>query len=239
MHQAPADSTSQNAMYISPCFIEHFSHWYRLLGSPISIPIRQGSLFPHDAEKSKSFGEHLNTVKYKFVINPLAIGFFCTDEESYMHVKGGGSAGLKAVVSQFSVDLHQRRELNAVDPSLKAEMSFHELEIELHSIDLRVIKASLSTASSVEVEDDDEEEEKEDKFQWVDPRDFVILDSVSFMHQNRIRYKKIGVHPFAFSPLFYYVRQNDEGSTSSRDYLRQTHDCIMGKGIGNYKISHI
>lgn len=215
-------------MYISPCFIEHFSHWYRLLGSPISIPVRQGNLFPRDAEKSKSFGEHLNTVKYKFVINPLTIGLFCTDEESYMHVKGGGSAGLKALVSQFSVDLHQRRELNTVDPALKAEMSFHELEIELHAIDLRVIKASLSATAS----DDDEEEEEADEFQWVDPRDFVILDSVSFAHQNHIRYKKIRVHPFAFSPLFYYVRQNDEGSTASRDYLRQTHDCIMGKGTG-------
>ncbi|GAA5805686.1 hypothetical protein HPULCUR_011209 [Helicostylum pulchrum] len=226
LHKAPPDATSQNAMYISPCFIEHFSHWYRLLGSPISIPVRQGNLFPRDAEKSKSFGEHLNTVKYKFVINPLTIGLFCTDEESYMHVKGGGSAGLKALVSQFSVDLHQRRELNTVDPALKAEMSFHELEIELHAIDLRVIKASLSATAS----DDDEEEEEADEFQWVDPRDFVILDSVSFAHQNHIRYKKIRVHPFAFSPLFYYVRQNDEGSTASRDYLRQTHDCIMGKG---------
>ncbi|KAG2234621.1 hypothetical protein INT48_003429, partial [Thamnidium elegans] len=227
-----SDSTSQNAMYISPCFIEHFSHWYGLLGSPISIPVRQGTLFPHDQEKSKSFGEHLNTVKYKFVINPLAIGFFCTDEESYMHVKGGGSAGLKALVSQFSVDLHQRRELNPVDASLKAEMSFHELEIELHGIDLRVIKASQSASV---------EEEVLDGFQWVDPRDYVILDSVSYAHQNHIPYKKIGVHPFAFSPLFYYVRQNDEGSTASRDYLRQTHDCIMGKGTDSHEFqkSHL
>lgn len=226
-------------MYISPCFIEHFSHWYKLLGSPVSIPIRQGKLFPRTEAKSKSFGEHLNTIKYKFVINPLVIGFFCTDEESYLNVKGGGSAGLKATVHAFSVDLHQRREVIVETTAVKTAMIFHEVEVELHDIDLRVIKMSQvsktneSSSEATSIDDD----EKSSGFQWADAKDYVILDSVPQVQENNSRHTKIEVHPFAFSPLFYYVKQEDEAGTEKREYLRETHDCIMEKGMGTLYIN--
>lgn len=242
-------------MYLSPCFIEHFLNWFRLFGSPISLPIRQGKLFPRDQGKSKSLGDHLNTIKYKIVINPLAIGFFCTDEETYLNVKGGGAAGLKARVNAFSVDLHSRKE-RVISPEKKAktESKFHELEVELHDIDLRAINLThlqstkstvaadgggISTAPTAysegmsleEYEQKDDESTRSYSFQWVDPKDYIILDSVPHMQHNRPK-RKIEVHPFAFSPLFYYVKQNDEAGTEKREYLRGTHDCIMGKGMG-------
>lgn len=222
-------------MYISPCFIEHFTHWYQLLGSPVSIPIRQGRLFPRAEVKHKSFGDHLNTIKYKFVINPLTIGFFCTDEETYLNVKGGGSAGLKAAVLAFSVDLHQRREVPVeVTFAKKTPMVFHEVEVELHDIDLRVIKMSSlqrsneTSDATTSLLDDDESSSN----QWVDINDYVILESVS---QENTRRTKVEVHPFAFSPLFYYVKQEDEDGIEKREYLRGTHDCVMGKGMGKIR----
>ncbi|KAI8636510.1 golgi-body localization protein domain-containing protein [Parasitella parasitica] len=142
-------NVSQNAMYLSPCFITHFQKWIRLFGSPVSIPIRQGKLFPTTEAKAKPFGELLNTIKYKIEINPLAIGMLISDQETYLNMKGGVSAGMKARVSTFSVDMHSRKEvirpnsmeLSSIDEPVKTAFVLHEAEVELSDIDLRVIKA--------------------------------------------------------------------------------------------------
>lgn len=261
---------SQNAMYLSPCFVNHFQQWFRLFGSPISIPIRQGKLFPTAEVKAKSFGELLNTIKYKIVVNPLAIGLFISDQETYLNMKGCGSVGLKARVNSFSVDLHSRREMirpndvEAVqDELLKTEINFHEAEVELSDIDLRVIRArhrsnathlsttpskststskpqsaksiSESTAYSEDhsyhgQEASSFDQESHCSFQWIDAKDFVILDAVH--KQPLLSRSKIDVFPFAFSPLFYYMKQHDEPGAEKRDYLRRTHECTIGNGMG-------
>ncbi|KAL7329844.1 Protein SABRE [Mucor circinelloides] len=264
---------SQNAMYLSPCFVNHFQQWFRLFGSPISIPIRQGKLFPPAEVKAKSFGELLNTIKYKIVVNPLAIGLFISDQETYLNMKGCGSVGLKARVNSFSVDLHSRREMirpndvEAVqDDLLKTEINFHEAEVELSDIDLRVIRArhrsnathlsttpskststskpqsaksiSESTAYSEDhsyhgQEASSFDQESHCSFQWIDAKDFVILDAVH--KQPLLSRSKIDVFPFAFSPLFYYMKQHDEPGAEKRDYLRRTHECTIGNGMDSHE----
>ncbi|GAN10255.1 conserved hypothetical protein [Mucor ambiguus] len=261
-------NVSQNAMYLSPCFVTHFQQWFRLFGSPISIPVRQGKLFPTAEMKAKSFGELLDTIKYKIVVNPLAIGFFISDQETYLNMKGGGSVGLKARVNSFSVDLHSRREMirpndaEAVpDDSLKTEINFHEAEVELSDIDLRVIRAhhrsKTNTASTVAAskaqsaksvaestaysEDHSYQgqeasfsgDESHASFQWIDAKDFVILDAVH--KQPFLSRSKIDVFPFAFSPLFYYMKQHDEPGAEKRDYLRRTHECTIGNGMDSHE----
>lgn len=254
-------------MYLSPCFINHFQQWFRLFGSPISLPIRQGKLFPTDEAKAKSFGELLNTIKYKIVVNPLAIGMFISDQETYLNLKGDGSVGLKARVNSFSVDLHSRREIirpnkmeTQGDESLKTEINFHEAEVELSDIDLRVIRAyhrkkippnsntskgttksysAKSISGSTAISEDHSyhgqeassfDEDNHYSFQWIDAKDFVLLDAVH--QQPPLSRSKIDVFPFAFSPLFYYIKQNDEHGAEKRDYLRKTHECNIGNGMG-------
>ncbi|OAC99376.1 hypothetical protein MUCCIDRAFT_84313 [Mucor lusitanicus CBS 277.49] len=257
-----AGNVSQNAMYLSPCFVNHFQQWFRLFGSPVSIPIRQGKLFPTAEVKARSFGELLNTIKYKIVVNPLAIGFFISDQETYLNMKGAGSVGLKARVNSFSVDLHSRREM--IRPSnseetvqedlLKTEINFHEAEVELSDIDLRVIRArhrnkantptasqppsaksvAESTAYSQEASFfDGDNDESCYSFQWIDAKDFVILDAVN--KQPFLSRSKIDVFPFAFSPLFYYMKQHDEPGAEKRDYLRRTHECTIGNGMDSHE----
>lgn len=256
-------NVSQNAMYLSPCFVSHFQQWFRLFGSPVSVPIRQGKLFPTAEVKAKSFGELLNTIKYKIVVNPLAIGFFISDQETYLNMKGGGSVGLKARVNSFSVDLHSRREMTTrpsevQDDSLKTEINFHEAEVELSDIDLRVIRAhhrsttntataaaaakppqsarSVAESTVYSYQDQEasfyEEEENHYSFQWIDAKDFVILDAVH--KQPFLSRSKMDVFPFAFSPLFYYMKQHDEPGAEKRDYLRRTHECTIGNGMGKF-----
>lgn len=264
-------SVPQNAMYLSPCFIEHFLQWWDLFGSPVSIPIRHGKLFPSDEPKSKSLGDYLNTVKYKIVINPLVIGFFCTDQDTYLKVKGGESVGLKAKMNTFSVDLHARREVirqheNEDETTLKTERKFHEIEIGLSDIDLRVIRSSkhrnrrqssadpknsttaasayysMSGSASIPLSDQTDStssssfrnQEQQYSFQWVDRNDYVTLEMVPQQQQIPCR-SKVEVFPFVFSPMFSFVRQDNENDNERRDYLRQTHDCIFGKIMGKFK----
>lgn len=254
-------------MHISPCFLEHSVDWYRMFGGPLTLPIRQGKLFPTEELKARSFGEILDTIKFKVVIDPLAIGMFFTDLETYLNIKGGGSVGLKARVSSFSVDLHQRREVtrSIADGSLqnKTDINLHEAEVQLTDIDLRVVKAvhykntdqgdqrapnrstttktyskSFSESTSIPISDyatsSFSAEDDNSSFKWIDSKDFVILDSVT---RQLPHYTKTEVFPFAYSPLFHYVKQTDEVDTEKRQYLRQTHDCIFGKGIGKYRIN--
>ncbi|KAI8880775.1 hypothetical protein K501DRAFT_275281 [Backusella circina FSU 941] len=235
---------SGNSMYLSPCFVEHFMNWFRMFGSPLSLPVREGKLFPSgESSPPKKFGEHLNTIKYKICVNPLAIGYFCTEDEAIPDT--GGSAGLKAIVSSFSVDLHQRREIvktkfNDMEP-VKTEMNFHEIELQLQEIDLRAVRAEYTQKTQpvkTNYHVNPNEEYQSDVYSlhnetsqtnyWIDSSDFVML-SIKSMFENPNT--KINIHPFIFSPLFHYIRQSDEHGTEKRRYLRDTHECIMGRGF--------
>ena len=46
--------------------------WIRLFNSRLSLPVRQGPVFPQvTSAKKPKFGKHLATIKYRFKIAPL------------------------------------------------------------------------------------------------------------------------------------------------------------------------
>lgn len=141
-----------NALHLSPGFVDHFLQWFRLFGGGMGLPIRAGSLFPkEDSRASKKFGKHLSTVKYKIVTNSLSIGWFEKDEQSLYSINGTGqTVGMKASVSSFKVDLHQRRIITKIDSEefgrerIKPHWLLHEAQIQLSDLDLRVVQATYS-----------------------------------------------------------------------------------------------
>ncbi|KAI8978602.1 golgi-body localization protein domain-containing protein [Pilobolus umbonatus] len=221
---------SSNAMYLTPCTITHFAQWLKNFGGPLSFPVRQGSLYTAgEVRRSVSFGEHLDTIKYKIMLQPLAISFFCTDQD---HTLIKQFVGLKAQVKSFSMDLHKRREIvlhhfkdnEVTKEHIQAKRIFHESQLQLVDIDLRAIKTTYTSPSkqrSSEVEDGATTNP------WMDPRDYVLFETVPGSQVQIISHTE--VHPFVFAPLVYHGRQNDETGTEKRDYLRQTHDCMMKK----------
>lgn len=116
----------------------------------MGLPIRTGSLFPRaDTRASKKFGKHLSTVKYKIVTDNLFIGWFEKDEQSLYSVNGTGqTVGMKAAVSSFKFDLHQRRITTKVESRefgrerIKPHWLLHEAQIQLSDLDLRVVQAT-------------------------------------------------------------------------------------------------
>ena len=141
-------------MHLTPGFIDHFVTWFRLFGGAMSYPMRNGPLFPRtDPRPTKKFGKHMRSMKYKVVLHPLTIGYFYKDQNAIDDKRvedTGDSVGLKALVSAFNVDIHQRREMTDVEnhkldqKRLKANWPMHEAEVHLKSIDLRAIHAQYS-----------------------------------------------------------------------------------------------
>ncbi|KAG1238897.1 hypothetical protein G6F35_000370 [Rhizopus arrhizus] len=217
-----------NAMYLSQCFIDHFTAWYRLFGGPLSLPIRQGTLWPTEEKRAKAFGDHLDTLKYKVLLDSLSVGFFCSEEESCLK-NGRGSVGLKAHVRDFSIDLHSRREIVENQGFIKVERSFHEAKLQMSDADLRAIKASgeKGRADRMKTSMDSSFHNRHSfadstysayesmyNCRWVDPGDYILLEPLSTGNKQP-EYTNTEVHPFLFSPLIYFVKQNDQEG----DYL--------------------
>ncbi|KAG1591659.1 hypothetical protein G6F48_003155 [Rhizopus delemar] len=217
-----------NAMYLSQCFIDHFAAWYQLFGGPLSLPIRQGTLWPTEEKRAKAFGDHLDTLKYKVLLDSLSVGFFCSEEGSCLK-NGRGSVGLKAHVRDFSIDLHSRREIVENQGFIKVERSFHEVKLQMSDADLRVIKASGEKGRTGRMKTSmDSSSHNRHSFadstysayesmyncRWVDPGDYILLEPLSTGNKQP-EYTNTEVHPFLFSPLIYFVKQNDQEG----DYL--------------------
>ncbi|KAI9263182.1 golgi-body localization protein domain-containing protein [Phascolomyces articulosus] len=153
-------NATMNSMHLTPGFIDHFVTWFRLFGGAMSYPMRNGPLFPRlDPRPTKKFGKHMRSMKYKVVLHPLTIGYFYKDQNSIEDRRVedmGDSVGLKALVSAFNVDIHQRREMTDVEnhkldqKRLKANWPMHEAEVHLKSIDLRAVHVQYSATKDSE-----------------------------------------------------------------------------------------
>lgn len=62
-----------NSFHLTPKTFAHFWSWWHLFDGVLSLPIRQGSLFPDSRPPSKKFGHHLATIKYRITFSPLYI----------------------------------------------------------------------------------------------------------------------------------------------------------------------
>ncbi|KAI8100069.1 golgi-body localization protein domain-containing protein [Halteromyces radiatus] len=156
-----AGRTAMNSLHLSPGFLDHFLSTFRLFGGNMSYPLRTGSLYPPiDTRPPKKFGAHMQSMKYKVVVNPIRIGYFYKDDNlvdgGNAYLAGhGDTVGLKGHVKTFSVDLHQQRERTTIKngdntsgidqpQQQKPGWQINEAEVELRNIDLRVVKARYS-----------------------------------------------------------------------------------------------
>ncbi|ODV96713.1 hypothetical protein PACTADRAFT_15236 [Pachysolen tannophilus NRRL Y-2460] len=144
--------SSYNSVHLSPMSFAHFFPWWSLFGNSISVPAKTGKLFENkllDSRRSIKFGAHLFSMKYQLKLKHLFIGHLyshSSSEELKKHNKLAFT-GLKAQFSNFSMDLHQRKqqtryvntELNVCKSIWKMKMNQGELDFE--NADIRLISA--------------------------------------------------------------------------------------------------
>ncbi|KAF5022606.1 hypothetical protein F66182_5352 [Fusarium sp. NRRL 66182] len=251
----PEPSRSYNTIHLTPRFFTHFFNWWGLFGQPLSLPIRQGSLFPGREKNSKKFGRHLATVKYNILLAPLFLSHIYKHKDVEDHSENAVSAtGLKVRFDSFSLDLHQRREefntlgkggKQADSTSKTSGIKIHAAQLDLVSADVRAVSASLKGTTTEAIKKGSiatlmsETDEKPDlsrftipdnDFSWIDMDDFVELDWITPTEPH----PDTKILPLAYAPRLTYFRQTDIGGVIAGDPTRTspfgsepTHFCVM------------
>lgn len=253
LSENPEPSRSYNTVHLTPRFFTHFFAWWGLFGQPLSLPIRQGTLFPGREKNSKKFGRHLATVKYNLLLAPLFLSHIYKHKDVEDYSENAVSAtGVKVRFDSFSLDLHQRREeFNTLGKSRHTEtartsgIQIHAAQLDLVSADVRAVSASLkgTTTEAIKkgliatlISDADDKPDlsrftiPDNDYSWIDMDDFVELDWILPTEPH----PDTKILPLAYAPRLTYFRQTDIGGVIAGDPSRTspfgnepTHFCIL------------
>lgn len=236
-----ASANAVNNLYFTPLAWEHFWAWMRLFDSALSLPIRQGKLFPGSLEQSPKFGRHLGTIKYHFNIAPLLISHLYPQANKMDWARGRTTLiGVKARMATFHMDFHQRQQEIVVDrPELGGQRKtfhkpFYEAEVDLSNINFRTLAGQFHEPDKRLVplqdvdenednehdnifndgEDDDEPGPSDRDLEWYDLHDFVELDWAppEGGRQPRIRL----IEAMSCPRFSYYRRIESKGERAQR-----------------------
>ncbi|BGP51898.1 Protein SABRE [Rhodotorula kratochvilovae] len=229
-----SDDDGYNSFHFTPHAMTHFHRWWKLFDGCMSLPVRQGKLFPSAQAPSPKFGRHTATIKYRFSLAPLFISHTYRQETWAEWQRGETTVlGLKGKIGRFNVDLHQREQEMVIRRPEMSESktvkhkAFYMAEIDLDALDLRTITAVFSEPIKADVApaDVDPEEDAtpppsyddyvvaEEDLEWVNLNDFH--DSTYTMpieDEPRIR-----IMPFMVCPRFTYYRHKDSAPTKDAD----------------------
>lgn len=222
----------------------------------MSLPVRQGSLWPGLEKSSKKFSRHLATIKYNLLLSPLFVAHIYKHKEAEDYTEDVVSAtGLKLRLDSFMLDLHQRREVFAtqvkgpVKPIKASGMRINQAQLDFISADIRAVSASIAGTTSEDMKRATDESLvsyrqaagpvdlsnftiPDNDFSWIDMDDFVELDWILPSDSN----PETKIMPLAFAPRFSYFRQTDHQDSISGDNTRSstfgnepTHYCVMSQ----------
>ncbi|KAL8953691.1 MAG: hypothetical protein Q9222_000475 [Ikaeria aurantiellina] len=247
-------SMSYNTVHLSPRFFTHFLNWWSMFSGVMSLPIRQGKLFPGVEKSSKKFGRHLATFKYNLLLSPLFLAHIYKHKDAEEYSEDLVSAtGLKLRIDSFMLDLHQRREEFAAqgqgqNKQMKTSgMRINQAQLDFISADLRAVSASIAGTTARDVQKASNADLAayqepvgsadlsrftipDNDFNWIDMDDFVELDWILPAETT----PETKIMPLAYSPRFTYFRQTDHSGSISGDPTRSssfgneaTHFCVM------------
>ncbi|KAF1849445.1 uncharacterized protein K460DRAFT_415813 [Cucurbitaria berberidis CBS 394.84] len=238
-------SKTYNSVHLTPRFFTHFYSWWSMFSGAMSLPIRQGKLWPGVEKSSKKFGRHLATIKYNILLSPLYMSHIYKHKDAEDYGAGVLSAtGLKARLDSFMFDLHQRREeFRTLVQAPKTQedskqnqttgMRINQVQLDLIRTDVRAVSASIAGTDSEDVDTATAEDVAsfnqeyltadlskftipDNDWGWVDMDDFIELGWVL----PSGRHPETQILPLAFAPRFTYFRQTDHANNISGDKYR-------------------
>jgi len=217
----------------------HFWRWWSLFDSSMSLPIRQGTLFPAAQANSLKFGKHTATIKYRFDLAPLSICHSYRQETAVDWRKGITQViGLKGRVGSIKIDLHQREEEELIrrpqfgDSKTAMHKKFYLAEIHCDTLDLRAISAifeDVEKKGSDQFGGPDDSGTGEDyeehpnypratgkELDWIDSDDYCDLGPSYYDADPAVQ-----IIPVLTCPMLTYYRQpNEEHSTYASENLK-------------------
>ncbi|KAI9667213.1 MAG: hypothetical protein M1821_000026 [Bathelium mastoideum] len=249
-------SSNYNSIHLSPRLFTHFFSWWSMFQGAMSLPVRQGSLWPGPEKSSKKFGRHLATMKYNFLLSPVFLSHIYKHKDAEDYSSSTVSAtGIKMRLDSFMLDLHQRREeYRTLMPGVNKQnrtsrMKINQCQLDFISADFRAVSASIKGTSTSDVENAPDDvlasigqgdlpttpdmsqfEIPDNDFAWIDMDDFIELDWIlPIQHQPETR-----ILPLAYAPRFSYFRQTDHQHAKAANTEKvspfgnePTHFCVM------------
>ncbi|RIA85235.1 golgi-body localization protein domain-containing protein [Glomus cerebriforme] len=235
----------KNSIELSPKSLQHILSWAFLFEPAMTIPIRQGALFPSLEPPSPKLGKYLGTVKIKICVGPLFLSHFYRDDVFEDPLRGRTHVvGIKGKIERFKFDMHLRSKEKIIEvegQEVKArDIILHEAEVDLKNLDLRGIAARYirdNVFSNFSDENEGDEREfllgKDEDFivnhedeEWIDEADYIELDWMLPDVKPVVR-----VLPLMSSPQMMYYKRPDENDTyEEKKTDQETHICVMGQG---------
>ncbi|GJN94531.1 hypothetical protein Rhopal_007614-T1 [Rhodotorula paludigena] len=223
-----------NSFHFTPHAMTHFHRWWKTFDGCMSLPIRQGKLFPRAQAPSPKFGRHTATIKYRFSLAPLFIAHTYRQDTWAEWSRGETTVlGMKGKIGRFNVDLHQRTQEMVIRRDEMSESktvkhkAFYMAEVDMDVLDLRCISALFQEPIKAQVApaDADADEEanpppvyesygasSEDQA-WIDYNDFHdAIYTMPLEEEPAIR-----ILPFMVCPRFTYYRHKDAAPTKDAD----------------------
>lgn len=231
--------SSYNTIHLTPGVFKQFFEWWSLFQGNMMLQVKRGKLFGETKTSATKFSEHLFTNKFLFHIKDLFLSHIYHDERDNDNNKLQ-FLGMRAKVSEFLVDLHQRKEERVdVHEDLARnqkvmKMNFNRAEVALTHIDLRMMYAEfykdIYEQGDIHEKRSNRQNSKnckykvfDEDYQWFDDQDYIETFSPS-IGGERI---KMESYPFMFSEKFAFIRR-----TSYPDKIdwgdEHTHGCMLG-----------
>lgn len=224
--------SSYNTIHLSPGTFNQLFAWWGMFHGNTLLPVRRGKLFGENKSSAK-FSEHLYTNKFLFRLKNLFIAHMYSDGSIELQEDSMEFIGLRAKVSDFLVDLHQRKEERiSIHEDLSRrhkvmKMGFNLGEVVLSKIDLRVVYAKYQRnlydlsklASDIKCKFSIFDKDK----QWFDERDY----EESFVGPSKGQKQKVEVLPMLYSERFSYIRNTTDVKDDNEWGTEQTHECKM------------
>ncbi|KAF8138424.1 golgi-body localization protein domain-containing protein [Boletus edulis] len=241
-HGLTHSSSQPSSFHLTPKAFASFWSWWGLFDSGLSLPIRQGSLY-HRKSLSPKFARHLATVKYRISVPELFITHAYIDDTRESWEDGTTTmVGLKAKVSHFQADMHQRDQ-ETIAPGKVADSiqvvrhkPFYAAEVVLKDVDLRAMLAVFleplkqSVLLSAIADNKNEGQASSSSripSSWLDSNDFVETDWSSPHNLPEIQLSSV-----LSCPKVTYLKKNSHvteiQAENSKFGDEDTHTCLLG-----------
>lgn len=233
-----------SSLHLTPKAFAVFWSWWALFDGVLSLPIRQGTFYPLRSLSPK-FGRHLATLKYRIQVPRLFIQHVYIDDSRETWRDGVTPfVGIKAMIDEFQVDMHQRDQESIIasfdqaSPKVIRHKPFYAAEVVLKGLDLRAVMAIFEEPLKKSVLMDLPESDSNYRTRnhppdvdyssvWFDADDFVEVD------WSPSSDPKVHLLPIVACPRFTYFKRNSAKAQnqdeSSKFGIEDTHTCLLGK----------
>lgn len=256
------NTDTRNSAYLTPLSFSRFFRWWDTFREGLGLPIKSGQLFSSNNEviarqKSPGFGFHLFSISYQLDLSSVNIAHVYRNTADLRANSRVSFTGLKCMLENLLIDLHQSRRGKVVYDEDHREMG-KDLDLKMtkgimdfQEADIRIITSVFNQTSTagilakeyhIQNDSSDSSDSFSDTFsnyssanssqdsnigQWFDKDDYVELD-VPKLCEEMPKWRAMRL---ASSPRFYYVR--DLGDSSFEfpfdEVQMRTHDCQLGK----------